>query len=46
MGFKVVRKVPSHYVSDDCLQQMLGYRDGVMIMNSKGMIYEDTETDK
>ena len=46
MGFKVVRKVPSHYVSDDCLQQMLGYRDGVMIINSKGMIYEDTETDK
>ena len=46
MGFKVVRKVPSHYVSNDCLQQMLGYRDGVMIINSKGMIYEDTETDK
>ena len=46
MSFKIARKVPAHYVADDCLQQMLGYRDGVIIINSKGIVYEDTETEK
>lgn len=41
MDIKVVRRVPSHYVQDDCIQEMVGYRDGLYILASEGIVYKD-----
>lgn len=41
MEIKVVRRIPSHYVQDDCIQEMVGYRDGLYIISSDGVVYQD-----
>lgn len=41
MDIKVVKRIPSHYVQEDCIQEMVGYRDGLYIIDSKGFVYKD-----
>lgn len=39
---KIAKKVPSHYVGEDCLQQMIGYSNGLLLLNPDEIIYQDT----
>ena len=39
---KVAKKIPSHYVSEDCLQEMIGYKGSLLILSPEGIIYQDT----
>lgn len=42
MDIKVVRRIPSHYVQEDCIQEMVGYRDRLCIIDSEGIVYDDS----
>lgn len=44
-NIKIIKRVPSHYVGDDCLQEMVGYKDALMILSPEGVIYQDTNTE-
>jgi hypothetical protein len=41
MNVKIVRKIPAHYVQEDCVQEMSGYRNSLCIIDSTGILYND-----
>ena len=45
MGIKkeFVQKVDSHYVGNECVQVMMGYRGCMLLLNPNGLIYHDQE---
>lgn len=46
MDIKVVRRIPSHYVQEDCIQEMVGYRDGLCIIATDGIVFNDFNDDE
>ncbi|MEE0699174.1 MAG: hypothetical protein U0M66_01035 [Bacilli bacterium] len=41
-NFKIAKRIPSHYVSDDCLQTMFGYGTGrFVLVNPDEVIYDN-----
>ena len=38
---EIVQRVASHYVGDDCLQIMLGYKGNMALLSPSGLMYND-----
>lgn len=39
---RIVQKIPSHYVLEDCVQIMIPYQNAITILNQDGILYHDT----
>ncbi len=44
-NIKIAKKVPGHYVGEDCLQEMIGYSGSLLLLNPDEIVYQDTSAE-
>ena len=45
-NIKIAKKIPTYYVGEDCLQEMIGYRGSLLMLSPDGIIYQDTHAEE
>ena len=45
-NIKFAKKIPAHYVGEDCLQEMIGYRGSLLMLSPDEIIYQDTHAEE
>ena len=45
-NIKFAKKIPAHYVGEDCLQEMIGYKGSLLMLSPDEIIYQDTHAEE
>jgi hypothetical protein len=43
---RIAKRIPAHYVGEDCLQEMIGYRGSLLMLSPEEIIYQDTHAEE